>query len=181
MHPHLPWDAGSLYLADLDAAGRPHKAPGTLPATRPDRHSSRGSPRTARCIFCSRRAPAIGAGTCTAGVTSAANWWRQCRRAELGLPPWQLGTSTWDFVDDRTVIAAAVTDGQTSLCQIDLGSGRVTTLPIALASVHHLAARAGRVVVHGGLTARPGGIFTFTLAPESAGRWGDASRRPPAT
>ena len=167
-HPHLPWDAAAVYLADLDAAGLPvaprqiagdASASAQQPAFAPDGtlyfllESAAPGSETLRWTLHRLRNSAVEP------VALAA-----LPGAELGLPLWQLGTRTWDFVGPDTALAAAVTDGQTSLCLIDLQSGAASPLPIALAQVSHLAAHAGKVVLHAGRADGPGGIFTFDLA-----------------
>jgi dipeptidyl aminopeptidase/acylaminoacyl peptidase len=169
MHPHLPWDAGALHVAELDAAGRPEQ----IRHVAGDATGSCQQPRFARD------------GTLYFLLESQAtnqHWnlhrWRDGASelvapqptSELGLPPWQLGTRTWDFLDENTVIAATVTDGLTALCEIDLRSGRATALPIAVASVGHLAAHAGRVVLSAGLASETSGIFVFERARGSITR-----------
>jgi dipeptidyl aminopeptidase/acylaminoacyl peptidase len=166
MHPHLPWDAGAIYLAELDAAGLP-QAPRRIAG---DATASAQQPAFSPDGILYFLLEAVDA-------QGIARWtlhrWDEDRdrviplipasAAELGLPPWQLGTRTWDFIDDKTVLAAAITDGQTQLCEIDLASGRTTTLPIALAHVAHLATHAGRVVLLAGRAEGSGGIMTFDL------------------
>jgi dipeptidyl aminopeptidase/acylaminoacyl peptidase len=167
-HPHMPWDAATVYLADLDAAGLP-QSPRPIagdatrsaqqPAFAPDGmlyillESADPNGKTARWTLhrwddaSGEVIPVIENPT-----------------AELGLPPWQLGTRTWGLIDEKTALAAAISDGQTTLCQIDLASGQTTTLPISVAHVAHLAIRAGRVVMQAGRAEGSGGIFTFDLA-----------------
>jgi dipeptidyl aminopeptidase/acylaminoacyl peptidase len=166
IHPHMPWDAATLTVAELDAAGRPCR---TRVVAGGDAGSAQ-QPRFARdgMLYNLLESPATGQrwnlhrclpdGRCELVAAMPT--------AELGLPLWQLGTRTWDFLDDDTVIAAAVTDGQTSLCLIDLQSGHVMSLPVALASVSHLATHAGRVAIHGGGVDGPGGILTLERGPD---------------
>jgi dipeptidyl aminopeptidase/acylaminoacyl peptidase len=162
-HPQMPWDAATLTVAELDPVGRPREprtiAGGPAGSAQQPRFSRDGT------LYVLLESPTTGGrwnlhrchddGSCELVAPMPT--------AELGLPPWQLGTRTWDFVDERTVLAAAVSDGQTSLCQIDLGTGQTTILPIALAHVAHLATHAGRVVLQAGRPNGPGGIVAFDL------------------
>jgi dipeptidyl aminopeptidase/acylaminoacyl peptidase len=163
-HPHMPWDAAALHLTELDSSGRPRSA----------RHIA-GDPEA------SAQQPAFsGDGDLYFLLETAGRWNLHRSRAdgferaelvaampnaELGLPPWQLGTRTWDFLDRHTAVAAAISDGQTSLITIDLGSGAVTHLPARLGHVAHLAAQDGRVLVQGGLADRPAGILLLETSP----------------
>ncbi|HEY0708217.1 MAG TPA: prolyl oligopeptidase family serine peptidase [Polyangia bacterium] len=163
-HPHMPWDAAALHLAELDSAGRPRSA----------RHIA-GDPEA------SAQQPAFSTDGDLYFLLETGGRWNLHRargdsferaelvaampNAELGLPPWQLGTRTWDFLDRHTAVAAAISDGETSLVTIDLGNGAVTRLPARLAHVAHLAAQDGRVLVHGGLADRPSGILLLETSP----------------
>jgi dipeptidyl aminopeptidase/acylaminoacyl peptidase len=137
-HPHMPWDAAALHLATLDAAGQS------------------GRPTDVRHVAGDARAsaqqPAFGPDGQLYFLWEPDGYWNLFRaspdggpprpvapaEAELGLPPWGLGTSTWGFLDDHTVLAAEIHQGVTRLCRIELATGARTALPCEVAAVSHL-------------------------------------------
>jgi dipeptidyl aminopeptidase/acylaminoacyl peptidase len=160
-HPHMPWDAAALHVAELDEAGRPRSALHVAgDATASAQQPAYAVDGTLYFLF--------------EGGTGAWNLYRLTPDgpsavsaqpgAELGLPPWQLGVRTWDFLDETAVIAAAISNGETHLSHIDLTSGTSRRLAVPVAQVNHLAARAGRVVLLAGLADRPGGVYLLEIA-----------------
>ncbi len=152
-HPHLPWDAASLQVADLDGAGRPG----------PPRHLA-GDARA------SAQQPAFGADGVLWFLYEANGYWNLWREghpgprpvtdlpAELGTPLWNLGASTWGFLDERTALFAAIEAGRGRLHTCDLESGEVRPIASDLTAVGHLVARRGRAALLVGFADRPAAV-----------------------
>jgi dipeptidyl aminopeptidase/acylaminoacyl peptidase len=152
-HPHMPWDAATLYERPLDEDGRPG-----------------GARRVAGSPEASAFQPGYAADGTLLFVWEPEGFWNlhedapggvRCvarMPAELGVPLWGLGTRTWGLLDDGSVVAACVRQGQTTLVRIDRGTGAVTTLPCPVSAVGHLAARGQAVALVAGFADRPGGV-----------------------
>jgi dipeptidyl aminopeptidase/acylaminoacyl peptidase len=161
-HPHMPWDAAALYLADLDAAGQP------------------GQPRhVAGDARASAQQPAFGPDGKLYFLWEPDGHWSLHRAGaageapealapgdgELGLPPWVLGTSTWGLLDAGTAVAAEIRQGVTRLVRVDLASGARTPLPCEVASVSHLrTGPGGQVVIVASFADRPSAVGLLEIA-----------------
>jgi dipeptidyl aminopeptidase/acylaminoacyl peptidase len=160
-HPHMPWDAGALHLAALDAAGCPIQA----------RHVAGNAAASAQ-------QPSFGPDGKLYFLWEPDGYWRLHRvpltggapepvgpgAAELGLPPWGLGTSTWGFLDERTVLAAEIDRGVTRLCRIDVATGARTVLACEVAAVAHLrTGPGGQAVIAASFADRPSAIARVQL------------------
>lgn len=117
-HPAMPWDGTCLWLADLDAAGRPR-----------DAHVIAGG--SSESIF----QPQFGPGGELFFVSDRSGWWNlYCyrdgrveplcpRAAEFGLPQWQFGMSTYAMTGPD-LVCAFTERGQWSLARLETASGR---------------------------------------------------------
>jgi dipeptidyl aminopeptidase/acylaminoacyl peptidase len=131
-HPRMPWDGTELWIAELSAEGalgEPELVAGGAeesifqPAWSPD----------GRLHF----------------VSDRSGWWNLYRRdgesdeplapmeAEFGLPQWQFGTSTYDFLPDGRIACAYSQGGRERLGVLRPGTGAVedvtsTHLPVGL-------------------------------------------------
>jgi dipeptidyl aminopeptidase/acylaminoacyl peptidase len=161
-HPHMPWDAGALHLAALDAAGRPGEA----------RHVA-GDARA------SAQQPAFGPDGKLYFLWEPDGHWNLFRApvsdgapeplapgdGELGLPLWGLGMASWGFLDDQTVLAAEIRQGVTRLCRIDLASGTRAALACEVAAVSHLRTGPGRqAVIAASFADRPSAVALLDAA-----------------
>jgi dipeptidyl aminopeptidase/acylaminoacyl peptidase len=153
-HPHMPWDAAALQVAELDAGGRP------------------GHPRhVAGDAQGSAQQPVFGPDGALWFLYEGngfSNLWRQGERgpepvteleAELGLPLWQLGVSTWGFVDAGTVLLSAVKMGSAQLCTCDIAQRKVVPIPSEITAVSHLSVRQGRAALLAGFADRPAAVL----------------------
>jgi dipeptidyl aminopeptidase/acylaminoacyl peptidase len=144
-HPHMPWDAAALYVAPLDEQGR----------AGPARHVAGGA-------GASTLQPAWSPDGALVFLFEPEGYWNLHQEvdgavraicpmpAELGLPLWQLGGSTWGFADARTIVAAAVEQGLARVVAVDLPTGRARPVPMTATALSHLACRHGRTVVLAG-------------------------------
>lgn len=144
-HPRLPWDGSQLWVARLDGEGVPVDAVEiaggddesvTMPAWGPD----------GRLYF----------------VSDRHDWWNLCAwdgegveevvrtEAEIGLPHWVFGQSTYGFTDERTIVFAATRSGRWSLHAVDVTTDVVTPLDFPYDAIEHVVAGPGRAVVLAG-------------------------------
>jgi dipeptidyl aminopeptidase/acylaminoacyl peptidase len=138
-HPNMPWDASSLWLAELGPDGRPLdpvliETAGVeeslvQPEWSPD---GRLHVMSDRSDFWSLYRVE---GTGLAPVALVA--------AELAGPLWQLGSRWYDFLDERTALAIATERGTSRLTRLDLATG--TEAPLDLPFVEY----AGVACAHG--------------------------------
>ncbi|MCJ7557011.1 MAG: prolyl oligopeptidase family serine peptidase [Gammaproteobacteria bacterium] len=144
-HPQMPWDGSELWLAELSPEGEP------------------GNPRrlagsSEESIF----QPQWGPDGRLFFVSDADGWWNlfcwdghSCRqitheKAEMGLPQWVFGMSTYGLLDQDTAIASFRGPGLAQVLRIDLASGQTRTLELPCSSIEHLAIQDGTLLVLGG-------------------------------
>ncbi|MEM7083346.1 MAG: prolyl oligopeptidase family serine peptidase [Pseudomonadota bacterium] len=145
MHPNMPWDSTTLHVADVTAQG--------LSAVRIIEQGY--------AAF----SPQFGPDGQLYFVSDRDNFWNLYTTdetgsravtqldAELGMPHWIFGMSTYGFLDADTAIGVASRDGLWHLCRIDLRSSTVTFVdPWLWTAVDHLAVTAEGIVCH---AARP--------------------------
>ena len=139
-HPHMPWDAAELHLAQLDSqtssrhiAGDP-EASALQPTWSPD----------GQLYF---TLEVNGVWTLTrlregAVETLAAD------SGEIGEPLWQLGARLWDFVDANTIVGVSIRDGFTKLVRMDLSAATPSWQLVSdeYPYIGQLSAAAGQVV-----------------------------------
>lgn len=146
-HPHMPWDAGAVYTAGLDADG-------DLVAPRHVAGDARASAQQ----------PAWSdAGELYFLWEPEGAWtlWREragrtervfASDDELGGPMWNLGMRTWGFVARDTALAVRVHDGVARVIRIDVDSGAVHSGASAdlvddAPSIGHLAVAPGQAAI----------------------------------
>lgn len=139
-HPAMPWDGTRLWLADLDAEGRP---------------------RDARCIAGGEQdsvfEPQFGPNGELYFVSDRSGWWNLYRyrdgrteplcprAAEFGLPQWQFGMSTY-AVAGPDLVCAFTEHGQWSLARLETASGRLEPYPLPFTDINAVRV-AGRQAV----------------------------------
>lgn len=152
-HPHMPWDGTELWLADVSADGQLLGA---------------------RCVAGGDEVDAIfQPGWSPDGVlyfvSERTGWWNLYRTrdgkvesvcpvsAECGRPQWELGTTTWTFVDDAHVVVAFAKEGRWGLGVVDttLPVPQLTPIPTELEPAESLVARKGKVIFVGRSSRRP--------------------------
>jgi dipeptidyl aminopeptidase/acylaminoacyl peptidase len=163
-HPHMPWDAAALHVAALDAGGRPLAATHVAGDAAASVFQPEWSPQGVLTFVFE---PEGIWNLCRAGAGRA----RLVRRsgAEYGAPLWRLGTRTWGFVDERTVVAACRESGAARLEAIDVASGRAERLPLDAAAVAQLACGERRALVVAHWPDRPPSLVLLDLDGGPAG------------
>lgn len=133
-HPHMPWDAAELQLAQLGAAGEV--------ASRVHAGGSAGA---------SAFQPSWSPDGVLYVALERAGYWNLHRwsngelacvaeqAAELGAPLWQLGTRLFEFDGRGNVIGACFAQGLSRVVRIELASGAVSTISDELGHVGQLA------------------------------------------
>ncbi len=162
-HPHMPWDAAALFVADLDADGRPGG----------ERHVA-GDQRASVCQ------PAFHADGTLYFVFEPEGFWNLHRWSdgrvepilssvipmEFAAPLWGLGTSTWGFSGTDEIVFAGTRDGTWQIGRIDLDGPTLAMLPAPLCAVGHLSARHGRAILTEG---RPDRSTAVSLMDPASG------------
>jgi dipeptidyl aminopeptidase/acylaminoacyl peptidase len=153
-HPRMPWEGTELWLAPVDQAGRPGAA-----------QKIAGGPRES--IF----QPAFSPGGVLHFVSDRTGWWNLYRapgeavwpiEAELGLPQWVFGLSTYGWVDDQMIACAYQQAGTWRLALVD---GARTPVDLPLTEIGYVQAAPGRAVFVGGSPARPAAIWGLSVEP----------------
>ncbi|MEJ2513695.1 MAG: S9 family peptidase [Gammaproteobacteria bacterium] len=154
-HPRLPWDGNGLWVAPLDAGGRPGPA-----------RQIAGADRVS--VFQPDWLPDGRLGF----VADPDGWWNHFTwdgaqvsrltrmQAEAGLPQWVFGQSTWGPVAGG-VLAAVTLDGTWDLLLAGQGlPARISWNPGAF---EHLATDGREAVVLGGAPDRPTAIYALDV------------------
>jgi dipeptidyl aminopeptidase/acylaminoacyl peptidase len=141
-HPHMPWDAAELWVAQL----APDGAVAQLEHVAGDARASVMQPTFApdgALYFALEHEGYWNLHRRAAdGVERATQL-----RAELGAPLWSLGTQHWAFIDAATVVAIFFEQGRARLSRIDVRTGAVTFIAQELPYLGQLAAHGRDVVV----------------------------------
>ncbi len=158
-HPHMPWDAAALYVAELDAnglAGAPIHIAG-------DESASAFGPVWSP------------AGQLAFAWESTGAWnlyaWRPGREiatltsgnAEFALPLWQLGMSTFGWLDESSLATALTRQGCWHVARVEVATGKMDVLTSDLPSISHLHAQHGRIVAVAAAPDLPQGVVEITL------------------
>jgi dipeptidyl aminopeptidase/acylaminoacyl peptidase len=153
-HPRMPWQGTDLWLAPLDAPGRPGAA-----------EKLAGGPRES--IF----QPAFSPDGVLHFVSDRTGWWNLYRapgealwpvEAEVGLAQWVFGQSTYGWVGEGVIACAFQQAGTWRLALLDGGARTVVDLP--LTELGYLQAAPGRAVFVGGSPTAPAAIWEVSLA-----------------
>ena len=131
-HPAMPWTSTMLWVAELDAGGRPG-APVAVS----------GGPREA--VLAPRWGPD---GSLWFSSDRDGDWWnlwrwsagagaRQVTRAEaeIGSPPWVLGWADHAWLQGGELVAVVRRGPLAELCRVDPESGRLTEIPLPYTEV----------------------------------------------
>lgn len=144
-YPSMPWDGAELWLAALDAQGRPvsprRVAGGPEESCQQPRFSARGE-----LYFLSDREGAWRPYRHEPGGPRAL----QAPPGELGVPQWRLGPSTWALLEGRRAAAAVSRQGRWSLHLLDLGGGAPRAVETGCTWLGELCAEGGELAFVGG-------------------------------
>jgi dipeptidyl aminopeptidase/acylaminoacyl peptidase len=153
-HPQMPWDGTELWVGDFDGDGtvvQPRRVAG-------GKQESIGQPRwgpDGRLYYISDRN----------------NWWNlyawngdnvetlTAMEAEIGLPQWICGQSTYGFPDNESIVFAATANGRWMLYRLSLESGDPIPLDFPYDTIEHVSCGGGRTVVLAGNAESAPGIY----------------------
>ena len=159
----MPWDGTQLFVVEWGeggAAGSPRRVA--------------GGPRES--IFQPSFSPA---GRLTF-VSDRTGWWNlyQLREggaaalcpleAEFGRPQWVFAQSTYDFIDEATILCVRRAGGRDSLARLDLESGALDDLALPYTCFHGVGVEAGRACFLGASPTRAFAVCELDLAGGSA-------------
>ena len=132
-HPNLPWDSTALNHANFDDEGDLETITTIVESA-------------AESVF----QPAFGPDGAIYFISDRDGWWHLYRydgvdthqithgEAEYGMPQWLFGMSTYGFLDERTVLAAATHDGEWELQRIDIVTSEIEKPDAAWTAIDHL-------------------------------------------
>ncbi|MFP5348614.1 MAG: S9 family peptidase [Gammaproteobacteria bacterium] len=158
-HPDMPWDAAALHLTELDGDGRPTAV----------RRIAGGAGES---VF----QPTFAPDDTLYFVSDKTGWWNLYRlrdgaaqliapmAAELGVPQWVFGQTTYAYVSTDTIIAAANVRGEWRLIVIDTRAGTHTQLDVPYVDIAYVQACAGGVVFIGATPTAAPAVVRFDLA-----------------
>ncbi|MEN9936588.1 MAG: hypothetical protein RLZZ387_3167 [Chloroflexota bacterium] len=158
-HPHMPWDAAELWLADVTPDG-------LLSGAR----MVAGGEGDSACM------PQWSPDGTLTFVAERTGWWNLYRlrdgkvepicpmEAELGEPMWSFGGSTYAFDGPGRIVCAFSRDGHDHLATIDAATGALTPIAVAFSEVSYLRAQGGAAVFLGGAPDRPTAVVRLELA-----------------
>jgi len=141
-HPNMPWDGTELWVATLDAEGRP------LTPT----HVAGGS---AESVF----QPEWGPGGNLYLVTDPGGWWNLychdgerlsclCRTDhEFGRPQWQFGQTTYGVESDQRILCTFAEAGVWRFGAVHQATGQLEVIPTQFTDIAALAIGGGRVAL----------------------------------
>ena len=153
-HPDMPWDRTTLWLAELDAAGRPGEPVAIDSGVAESLVQPEWSP-DGRLHVMSDRSDfwslyrVEGRGLVPVALLVA----------ELAGPLWQLGARWWDFRDAATVVAIATAQGRSELVAIDLATGSATPFALPQVEFAGVSCAQGEVLVQALAADGPGAIL----------------------
>ncbi|MGI8485014.1 MAG: prolyl oligopeptidase family serine peptidase, partial [Thermomicrobiales bacterium] len=163
-HPNMPWDASELWAADINPTGSLTEIVNVAGGV----NDSASQPRWLEddaLVF----------------VAERTGWWNLYRAspaspeagiiplhpeaAEFGVPLWVFGQSTWDVVDNNTIVTAWTSEGEWSLGTLDLTSGEIHRFDLPFTSISdvHVQKATNSVLFAGGSSTAPGEIARLNL------------------
>jgi len=167
-HPDMPWDASTLWLADIAADGS--LANVTRIAGGHDELLGGES------IF----QPSWSPGGELHFVSDRSGWWNLYRwragqaqplhpmAAEFGVPQWAFGTSTYGFDGRGLIICSVVRNAAATLAMLDPQTGRFDEIATPFNSIEELHIGSGFAVFLGASPSEPEAVIRLDLA---SGLW----------
>lgn len=161
-HPDMPWDATTLQLLRFGAAG---------PASDPRRVAGGREEAIVQ--------PSFSPAGALRFVSDRSGWWNLweergdalrplCpREAEFGLPLWVLGLSTYGHTGEDVIWCTERSAGRDRLACLEVGSGRLTALPLPYEAIEGLSVSGGHVAFVGAAARRAPALCVLDLATRS--------------
>ncbi|MCV6627974.1 MAG: S9 family peptidase [Cellvibrionaceae bacterium] len=147
-HPHMPWDASSCYIAELDAQGLPQNSRCIAGF---DLHGTEES------VF----QPQFGPDGQLYFVSDRSDWWNLYRfnpntqiseslcpmAAEFATPQWVFGMSCYGFLNDDTLLCCYTREGRWQLAELELTSGQLKHIDSPYDDISMIVCAAGRALL----------------------------------
>ena len=158
-HPNMPWDAAALYVATIDAAGRPG----------PPVHVAGND---SEAIF----QPEWTAAGDLIFIGEQGGWWNPSRwrggvaqpicadAAEYGLPLWGLGSRAYTIIDNDTLLCQRLRAGAAELVRVRISDGACDVMATGWQRFHQLCNDGQRLWYTGERHDRPAAIIERDLA-----------------
>jgi len=159
-HPNMPWDATTLWLAEVQADG-----------TLADIRVIAGGEGI------SVMQPCFSPEGRLHYVSDPSGWWNLFRHstdaaqpicpmaAEFAVPAWGFGQSTYGFLSEQRILAGYTQNGRWHLGIIDAAHGGLDPIDLPYTTVSSLAIEDGKAVMRVGAANRPAAIIA--LDPET--------------
>jgi dipeptidyl aminopeptidase/acylaminoacyl peptidase len=159
-HPNMPWDGCELWVGEFGEDGK-------LTSTR---WVAGGA---AESIF----QPEWSPDGVLYFASDKSGWWNLERispdggiervnqsKAELGMPQWVLGMSSYAFAANDVIVCSHIEQGVSILATIDTGSGKLTPVDCPYTDIQYLRAANGQAVFRGGSPTDVASIAKFDLS-----------------
>jgi dipeptidyl aminopeptidase/acylaminoacyl peptidase len=160
-HPNMPWNGTTLYLADLDAAGRPANVRVIAGGVAESVFQPEFSPDGNAIIFVSDR---TGWWNLYAWDLAAATARPLCpMAAEFGMPQWNLGIASYAFAGPGEIVCAYAQSGLGRLATLDTATGKLDPVVLPFTEFGTMRAAGNTVVLRAGAPDRPTSIVAVDL------------------
>ena len=158
-HPNMPWDGTELWVGTLDSSGRASSAQMVAGGPSESIFQPEWSP-DGRLYF----------------ISDCSGWWNLYRwdgqavdpvveiEAEMGLPQWLFGWSTYDFESAERVVCAYFSAQGWRLARVDLDTKRLDEIETPYSDISEVRVGGGRVVFRAGSPTAPSSIVELDLA-----------------
>jgi len=155
-HPNMPWNGTVLEVVGWGAGGPQGEVRIVAGSRTESLFQPRFSPDGALFV-----------------VSDRSGWWNLMRlgddelvpahsqRAEIGRPQWVFGQSSWCFLDRRTALASATTEGSDVLVRIDLESGASREIPTGFQTIGGLQTAEGWATCLAGSADEASALFVW--------------------
>ena len=160
-HPNMPWDATTLWLADV-------REDGTLGECRPIAGGDGAGVSVMQ--------PCFSPGGALHYVSDETGWWNVYRHgtdgpeplcpmeAEFAVPAWGFGQSTYGFLSEDRILAAYTQKGAWNLAIIEASSGKLTPIDLPYSSISSLSIGADETVLRVASADKPAAIISLEPA-----------------
>jgi len=163
-HPDMPWDAATLWLADIAADGSLANVSRIA--------GGRGEHNDGESIF----QPSWSPRGELHFVSDRSGWWNLYRwrdgqaqplrpmAAEFGVPQWAFGMSSYGFDERVRIVCSVIRDAAATLALLDPETGRFDEITTPFVSIESLRVGAGFAVFLGASPAEPLAVIRLDLA-----------------
>ena len=158
-HPNMPWDGCELWIGEFGEDGK-------LASTRWVAGSS------AESIF----QPEWSPDGVLYFASDRSGWWNLERitpdggienvyqaKAELGMPQWLFGMSSYAFASADTLVCSHIEQGISTLATVDVHSGKATQIDCPYTDIQYLRAANGQAVFRAGAPTEVASIALYDL------------------